>query len=412
MTDERTGRELTPRPDEDPSALTPRESGVPSTAPVERFYAGDQAHTVGLTEERATQIVRSSGNARMVAFLGVLVLVLFIPIYWLYDIGLPFVGYEGRLGAEADRQYVTDVARGHALFLANCARCHGNQGQGGIGPPLNDQAKLYQAVTAQGNPGVGHLNPDYIKSVLTEGGRYVCGDPNSLMPAWLQPKGPLNYREVQEIITFIVASKEIKWEYRASTGESLEATPAPAVQVQGWRDPAYSPAPGATPVPACWRAPASSAPSGSGAPSASPAAVASPGTAENPRVIAVVETTDVRITDPNGAPVSQIAVVPGETVQFQVTNNAGFDHDFYVGPPDKLQANDTAGLPGVPIFQTGTQNATWTVPTDVTGLQFACTVPGHYGTMHGDFIPAGGAPSSPLPSVTPQTAAPSATTVP
>ena len=71
MSDDRTGRELTPRPDEEPSAVTPREAGLPTTAPVERFSAGQQAHTVGLTEERAAQIVRSSGNARMVAGVGV-----------------------------------------------------------------------------------------------------------------------------------------------------------------------------------------------------------------------------------------------------------------------------------------------------------------------------------------------------
>ena len=56
---------------------------------------------------------------------------------------------------------MTDVSRGYALFLANCARCHGDQGQGGIGPPLNNQGKLYQAVNG-GRPntsGKGHLNP-------------------------------------------------------------------------------------------------------------------------------------------------------------------------------------------------------------------------------------------------------------
>jgi len=403
MTDERTGRELTPRPDEEPSAISPREPALPapSTGPAERFSAGEQAHTVGLTEERATQIVRSSSNARMVAFLSVLLLVLFIPLYWLYDIGLPFVGYNGRLDNEAAKQYVTDVARGNALFLANCARCHGALGQGGIGPPLNDQGKLFQAV--RGDPpnytsGTGHLNPDYIRSVLTEGGRYVCGDPKSVMPAWLQPKGPLNYREVEEIIKFIVASNETTWVYQPSTGESLDATPAPAVVEHGWRDPNYTQPPGSTPVPDCWRA----TPAPSAGATASPAAVASPGTPESPRTIDVVETGGLTITDTNGTQLTQIAVVPGETVTFTVTNSAGFDHDFYIGPGDKLQANAVDGLPGAPIFQTGSKGVTWTVPADVTGLQFACTVPGHYGSMHGNIVAASsGAGGSALPSGTP-----------
>ena len=35
--------------------------------------------------------------------------------------------------------------------------------------------------------GTGHLNPVYLGRVLEVGGRYVCGDPKSLMPAWLAP---------------------------------------------------------------------------------------------------------------------------------------------------------------------------------------------------------------------------------
>jgi mono/diheme cytochrome c family protein/uncharacterized cupredoxin-like copper-binding protein len=414
MSEDRTGRELTPRPEEEPSAVTPREAGLPTTAPQARFFAGEQAHTVGLTEERAAQIVRSSGNARQIAFLLTLLVVLFIPIYWLYDIGLPVIGFGGRLESEADKQYVTDVSRGYALFLANCARCHGDQGQGGIGPPLNDQGKLYQAVTGDApnyNPGKGHLNPDYIKSVLTEGGRYVCGDPRSVMPAWLQPKGPLNYREVNEIIAFIVASNQTSWVYQP-TSESVDTTPPPPVNVSGWRDPNYTPAPGATPVPDCWRNPSGVIGGATGG-SPSPAAVSSPGTAANPRVIPVVETATLSITDTNGTPLSQIAVVPGETVQFQVTNNAGFSHDFYIGGADQLQGNAVAGLPGVPEFSTGTQNFTWTVPTTLTSLQFACTVPGHYSTMHGDLVAAGGgAGGSPEPSATTASPVPSATAAP
>ena len=37
-------------------------------------------------------------------------------------------GAEGRLGAEVEAQYVTDVARGYELYLANCATCHGDTG--------------------------------------------------------------------------------------------------------------------------------------------------------------------------------------------------------------------------------------------------------------------------------------------
>ncbi len=88
---------------------------------VERFSAGPRAHSVELTEERSAQIVRQSANARNVVFLAILVVALFIPVYWFYESGVPALGTEGRLAAEADAQYVTDVARGYELYIANCA---------------------------------------------------------------------------------------------------------------------------------------------------------------------------------------------------------------------------------------------------------------------------------------------------
>jgi mono/diheme cytochrome c family protein len=405
MSEDRTGRELTPRPEEEPSAVTPREPALPTTAPPERFSAGQQAHTVGLTEERSAQIVRSSGNARMVAFLLVLAVVLFIPIYWLLDIGLPWIGFGGRLEAAANQQYVTDVSRGYALFLANCARCHGEQGQGGIGPKLNDQGKLYQAVNGEPptyTSGKGHLNPDYVHNVLAVGGRYVCGDATSLMPVWLAPNGPLDYRQVNDIVQFIVASNQTSWVYQPSTGESIDATPAPSVTVNGWRDPTYSPPPGATPVPACWKA--TPAPS---APTPTPGGVTTPGTSDNPRNIAVNLTSSVTIQNDTGSPLTQIAVVPGETVKFDVTNSAGFDHNFYVGPADQLAAGAAGSLTGIPQWTAGTKELSWTVPSDVTGLQFACIVAGHYQTMHGDFVAApGGSSGSPAATSTAASGAP------
>jgi mono/diheme cytochrome c family protein len=346
----------------------------------------------------------------MVAFLVSLFLILFIPLYWLYDIGIPVLGLDGRLAAEADTQYVTNVARGHALYLANCARCHGEQGQGGIGPPLNDQGKLYNALTASGLPGPGHLNPDYLTSVLTEGGRYVCGDPNSIMPAWLQPKGPLNYREVAEIIDFLLASDETSWKLHVTTHE-VGATAPPDTTYTGWRDPDYSPPPDATPVPDCWRG------GGSPAPTGSPEPVESPGTAENPRVIEITGTEQITwVESGSGDVLSSISVVPGETIEFRITNASAFvPHSFYIGSADELaSAPQQTDLPGFAPFtsEAGTQSLIFTVGDLPANPQFACTVAGHYGTMHVNLVLVGqpnasgspGASGSPAPS---ESAAPS-----
>jgi hypothetical protein len=387
------------------SQLTPREPGEPSetgetrsplipvegdSRDVERFSAQPQAHSVQLTEERSAQIVRQSANARSVVFLAILVIALFIPVYWFYESGIPAIGGEGRLAAEADVQYVTDVSRGYELYIANCAECHGAEGQGGVGPRLNDQAKLYNALTPAGEPGSGHLNPNYIDNVLTVGGRYVCGDPNSLMAAWLEPNGPLNYRQVEELIVWLTASSEVTFEHEpASHGEGEAVEPE---VMAGWRDPNWQPGPEDTPPPACWKNP--SGVIGGGAPVASPAPVdaaattapVAGGSSDAPRVVRLEATSSLQFTDESGAVVSQIVVVPGETIQFVVNNSAGFDHNFWIGTPDVLSVPNAETDVGIPTWQSGEQTVTWTVPEDGGTLQFACTVPGHYTTMHGDIV--------------------------
>jgi plastocyanin/mono/diheme cytochrome c family protein len=211
---------------------------VPSekmSTPVPRLSSPSQIQTHGLTAERAAKIVNQSGSSRMAALLGIAIVTLFVIVYAFYDQGLPGATGSSRLNAAKQEQYLETVKRGYNLFEANCARCHGAQGQGGIGPVLNDQGKL-----------LAHLTPQYLKNVLTVGGRYVCGNAKSLMGVWADTNGgPLNYREIEELIAWI----------RATNTDTIEVRdPKTGVMgpVTGWRDPAYAPAPDATPVPDCW----------------------------------------------------------------------------------------------------------------------------------------------------------------
>ncbi|MGD8684533.1 MAG: c-type cytochrome, partial [Chloroflexota bacterium] len=324
---------------------------------------------------------------------------LFIPVYWFYESGIPALGTEGRLAAEADAQYVTDVARGYELYIANCAECHGEEGQGGIGPRLNDQAKLYNVLTPAGDPGSGHLNPNYLDNVLTVGGRYICGDPDSLMASWREPNGPLNYRQIEELIVWLNASNDIIFEpHGESHGEDEEGEGEPEV-VAGWRDPSWEPGPEDTPVPACWKAPEGlTAAGGTGTTVTTPtdggavAAVAG-GTPEEPRVIQLEATASLDFTDPDGTVVPEIAVVPGETIVFEIDNVADFDHNFWIGPESEVSVPNNETVVGHPTWQSGVQTVEWTVPPaeDLAGLQFACTVPGHYAAgMFGNFVIAEG----------------------
>ncbi len=183
MTDEPGTPARTPPPGTPPEERLPVPRGPSEVAaPSERFTAPPTAHTVGLSPERAAKIVTQSASARWVAFLAVTLVALFVIVYYFYDLGVPGVANSSRLTNEVAVQQVNAVTQGYALFQANCARCHGAQGQGGIGPVLNEQAKL-----------LTHLTPGYLQSVLTVGGRYVCGDANSVMPIWSDqgnPPGP------------------------------------------------------------------------------------------------------------------------------------------------------------------------------------------------------------------------------
>jgi mono/diheme cytochrome c family protein len=182
-------------------------------APVERFTSAPSTRTFELSPERAAQVVRQSSNARWVGFLAVVVVILFVAIYWFYELGTPFGITEPRLDAEQSAQQVTAVERGYNIYEANCARCHGDDGQGGIGPVLNSQEKLFQ-----------HLNEDYLRNILTVGGRYACGNANSIMPVWADtgnPPGPLNYQAIDNLIAYLTATKP------TSSATSISTSPGP-----------------------------------------------------------------------------------------------------------------------------------------------------------------------------------------
>ena len=344
------------QPGQGPEQRLPVPREPAEVTPAERFTAPPQAHTVGLSAERSAKIVRQSGSSRWVAFLVVSLIAIFVIGYFFYELGVPGIEGSSRLEKETAAQQVTDVERGAELYTANCARCHGDMGQGGIGPVLNEQAKL-----------LTHLTPQYLETVLTVGGRYVCGDPNSLMLAWLEPKGPLNYRQLEELIAFIRAPSTLTYTLEDhETGEVTEHT--------GWRDETYTMPAGATPVPACWKdafggGGGSATPAPSGAPSAAPSDGGSGG--------AIVQVT---ITASGIAFDTDTLEVPADTpFQIVFTNNdAGIPHNVAIHE----------GSPTGPAVWTGeifngVETRTYDVPALPAGTYgFVCTVhPNMTGTL-------------------------------
>ena len=260
MTDP-TGDQPGNEPERRLPARRPPSEPVPSR-PVERFTAPRQVRSIGgLTADRAAKIVRQSGDARWVAFLGVAIVALFVILYYFYELGVPIINTTPRLQAEENAQQVTSVERGYNLYEANCARCHGVNGQGGIGPVLNDQSKLF-----------AHLNDQYIHNVLTVGGRYVCGNAKSLMPVWADTNGgPLNYLQINDIIAFIRAPSTQEFvKHDPQLNEPVIGPDGKVQTFKGWVDPSFKPQPSASPFPDCW-----SGTAGGGTPA--PAATLGPG---------------------------------------------------------------------------------------------------------------------------------------
>ena len=347
-------------PGREPEQRLPIPRPPAEPAPVERFTSPPSARSFELTPERAAQVVRQSSNARWVGFLVTVVVALFIAVYWFYELG-PLGISEPRLDAEAASQQVIAVERGYNLYEANCARCHGETGEGGIGPVLNRQDKLF-----------AHLNENYLRNVLNVGGRYVCGNPNSQMPVWADtgnPPGPLNYVQIDDLIAFLRAPNTETYQIRDEALFEPEIDPitGEVKTFKGWVDPNYTPDAGATPYPACWTdefASESAAPSGSAEPS-EPAASGDAGAS----VSIVAANIAFTVTD---------VTVPADTPFVIVFENQD------AGIPHNVAISDASGAE---VFKGEIINGVATVEYQVPALPageytFICTVhPNMTGTM-------------------------------
>jgi mono/diheme cytochrome c family protein/plastocyanin len=238
---------MTDQPGREPEQRLPARRPPSEAAPAARFSAPESAHPSELSPERAAKIVRQSASARWIGFLVLCVVIIFMMVYYFYEVGAPLGLTTPRLDAQADVQQVVAVERGYNIYQANCARCHGPKGEGTgggyIAPVLNDQMKLFS-----------HLNATYLRNVLTVGGRYVCGNADSLMPVWAQANGgPLNYRQIQELIAFLRAPSTQEYIVRhPELNEPVIGKDGVVETFRGWVDPAFVPDPAATPVPACY----------------------------------------------------------------------------------------------------------------------------------------------------------------
>ncbi|GIW20687.1 MAG: hypothetical protein KatS3mg065_0983 [Chloroflexota bacterium] len=358
---------MTDQPDRGPDSRLPVPRPPAEPVSPDRFAAPPSARRFELTPERAAQIVRQSSSARFVGFLAVGVVVLFVIVYYFYELGFPGGLTQSRLAAETEAQQVTAVERGYNIYQANCARCHGANGEGGIGPKLNDQSKLFW-----------HLREDYLRNILEVGGRYACGDPNSLMPVWSDRNGgPLNYKAIEDLIAFLRATNER--EYTVRDPELFEPEIDPETgrpkTFTGWRDPNWRPEPGATPYPACWKdeftSPASPAPGLAGASPSAPAA--SPGASAPAGVVLEISAQNIAFDK------TELRAPANTPFQIRFTNNdAGIPHNVAIHEGSPTGPEVWRGE----IFN-GVETRVYDVPALPAGTYgFICTVhPNMTGTL-------------------------------
>ncbi|MGW8143748.1 MAG: c-type cytochrome, partial [Anaerolineales bacterium] len=78
--------------------------------------------------------------------------------------------------------------RGYTIYYAHCAVCHGQQGEGGVGLPLNDEQMLKNTLD------------EILFSIVRS------GVPNTQMPAWsVEYGGPLTDEDIRSVVSHIRA---------------------------------------------------------------------------------------------------------------------------------------------------------------------------------------------------------------
>jgi mono/diheme cytochrome c family protein len=104
--------------------------------------------------------------------------------------GLTFytISESTRLARAADSFTSERVQRGRAIYNQQCVNCHGAQGEGGVGPALNNRTLLKNTLDS------------VFFSIIRS------GVPGTQMPAWsVDYGGPLTDEEVRDLVAFIRA---------------------------------------------------------------------------------------------------------------------------------------------------------------------------------------------------------------
>ncbi len=138
------------------------------------------------------------GRYLVVGLLLSLLVLAGLTFYW--------TGESPRLARAAENFTRERVDRGQTLYSQQCVSCHGTQGEGGVGPALNNRQLLKNTLD------------NVFFSVIRS------GVPNTQMPAWsVDYGGPLTDEDIWDVVAFIRA-----WEPTAPEIELSVFAPDPA----------------------------------------------------------------------------------------------------------------------------------------------------------------------------------------
>jgi mono/diheme cytochrome c family protein len=163
--------------------------------------------------------------------LGVLlitVMAAFTVLYWMTDASRR----EG-MGAEHEEElahlgeivYSDDSTQPAA---AGCARCHGDEGEGGPIPNDPDGA-FAPALRSASIADKLRVNDNYVHLVVSYGGVVVSGNVRSKMPAWsAEVGGPLNEQQLEAVVSLVEGWAE---EAAENAPEEVEDTAEAGAQV-------------------------------------------------------------------------------------------------------------------------------------------------------------------------------------
>lgn len=128
---------------------------------------------------------------------------------------------------ESERTAEVIAERAGNTFAANCRQCHGNQGEGRIGPALNPEGRKAAGLDDWTDPAKRAQYVQLVKNTL------VCGRIGKIMPPWSQEQGgPFSDEQIRQLVILITENpgNGVGWEAAAHHSEELNAqAPLPEV---------------------------------------------------------------------------------------------------------------------------------------------------------------------------------------